>query len=248
MEEVRKEGKEGITNTSLSCPKHSDQILCYFCEDDNQIICRDCAFLDHRSHQCKTIQSAAQKYRQSVKSTLSETKRIEGFLMEELNLIVNQQETLSSNSALAKKKINEHYLELAKLMKERYRQLLNQVEQIQQTEKKKLDLKQNATEFNLAAVRSSQEFTEQALSEGTDVQWLSITTQIANHLQQQNTEMLTRDVYKATTLDIQFIRPDPATVMDALKDCSAKFVNTKLNPGRGQACAPGASTFSSFFS
>ena len=52
---------KNVPETPLSCQKHSDETLKFYCETCSMLICRDCIILEHSGHSYNHIESVAEK-------------------------------------------------------------------------------------------------------------------------------------------------------------------------------------------
>ena len=67
-----------ISKPPIPCPVHDDEVLKFYCEQCEKLICRDCMELDHNDHRskCNRVEAVAAKAMEHLKLHLSESESV----------------------------------------------------------------------------------------------------------------------------------------------------------------------------
>ena len=63
----------GAAAAQLMCTVHTDEVLKFFCDDCNILVCATCGILHHKTHTLKLIEEAAQVQRSEIETAIATT-------------------------------------------------------------------------------------------------------------------------------------------------------------------------------
>ena len=178
------------TSSSPPCQKHDGEILKLFCQDCDQLICRDCALIDHRNHNYKFIKDVIA----TVKDKMSEIVKISRAniraLESSLEKIKEQEDSMHRNSVEVNRKLDSFIDNQIKLLEQKRQGVKNDLQKSVTAQKEILDAQMESFQTSLGCLKSSVEFTEETLSKGSDVDILSAKDKMIQQLSELNSEAL----------------------------------------------------------
>ncbi|XP_068083595.1 E3 ubiquitin-protein ligase TRIM45 [Anabrus simplex] len=182
LQEARQRGITRVRR-QIMCPIHPELELRVYCAPCAQVACRECCMHTHRGHSCEALPRAAHLYTRNVKDALEQAKP-------------------EAERAAA---VLERLQQIARRIQARCTQVQEEVDRFMDSyaaalEKHRQDLQlqiRDATDAKLAAVRQQQRelerrvqdastavrFTEDLLTEGSDVEVLSLAAPILRRLE-----------------------------------------------------------------
>ncbi|KAJ7392737.1 hypothetical protein OS493_010391 [Desmophyllum pertusum] len=176
LEEAKEEGPIAVARPTF-CKEHEGEMLKLFCETCDEAICRDCTIVKHRCFfegQGKCVE------------ILSETKTKASTLKEALDGVSEMKRNVQSHAEQTVQEVINCFQELTTHLNTRREELIHDIEVIKKSELKSLEIQQEELETALGSVKSSVEFTERALENGSEVEILNMRKQMSCRLQELN--------------------------------------------------------------
>ena len=65
---------DSIPHKATNCKIHNDEVLKFFCETCNKLVCRDCLILQHNSHKYDRVEQLAEKGKKQLKCLVTEAE------------------------------------------------------------------------------------------------------------------------------------------------------------------------------
>ena len=156
------------------CTEHAEEALKLYCETCRKLICRDCALVVHHHHSYKFVKDARQVIQSQLRSLtegaevkLKKLRKDLAFAKEIEGLLESYPESLESA-------IDTAFESFIAMLKARQAELLLQVDDECQKDKKAIWAHKEHTESAIVNLTSSINFAERALHCGNDVEMLSL--------------------------------------------------------------------------
>jgi len=174
------------------CRIHRSEQLRYYCETCNEAVCRDCVLIEHRQHKYDYIKDS--KKIQKQKTTLENLyERCAGnipVLEKSIREIQGISDTLHGRLATVKAEIRETAQQQIKVIKERERKLLIEVEKIHNAKSTILRRQKDHLEGDFTRFKAGCDFSEQVLKYANEVELLALKAHITQRLTElNNTEL-----------------------------------------------------------
>ena len=181
---------QNVTTESLKpslkpryCAEHAEEALKLYCETCQKLICRDCTLVVHHGHSYKfakdarqAIQSQLHSLTEGAEVKLAKLKKDLAFAKEIETFVESYPESLQSA-------INTAFESFIAMLKARQAELLSQVEDECQKDKKAIWAHKEHTESAIANLTTSINFVERALHCSNDVEMMSLALQAIPRLQ-----------------------------------------------------------------
>ena len=168
------------------CAKHADEELKLYCDTCQKTICRDCTIIDHRDHKYNFVADVAKRERKTVEAVLQETKAKDHVVEEGLKAVKAVESRFQSKIVKVSKDVDVFFGEQVKALEEMRATLKHEVKTQGQAKLKALRSQEEMLALSLAQLRNSADFAEKALTDGNDVEILSIKQQLIKSLAQLN--------------------------------------------------------------
>ena len=182
------DGGQPDTNTNQYAT-HDGETLKLFCQTCQQPICRDCAVIDHRSHNYSFIKDIFAAEREKVLDIVQDLKANISVLESCVVKINAQESKLQENSVNVRHCIDSFINAQVEILKEKGEHLKNELQRSTLTQEQYFNDKKDSLFLSLGCLKSSVEFTEQALCGGKEVDVLRAKTQLSQQLKQQTTAL-----------------------------------------------------------
>ncbi|XP_013418625.1 tripartite motif-containing protein 3-like [Lingula anatina] len=153
---------------TISCEKHPDNKLKYYCEEDDTIVCGDCASTDHYRHGIVPVEKLANANRNKVKTALVK-------ILPKLNMfkdaVAKETATEREESRLMTasiKKIKEQAKRIRRLVDQREQKLISEVTSAGYIRQKQKEANKDARELHHASLHSACNFAQELITNGSD--------------------------------------------------------------------------------
>ncbi|XP_067053335.1 E3 ubiquitin-protein ligase TRIM45-like [Acropora muricata] len=185
MAEVQKLGSKALAKPSF-CVKHTGETLKLFCETCQETMCRDCTILDHREHKYNFVADVAEGMRKDLHSSMSKATDKEIAVSEGLETVEAMKLLVQSKVSEVNKEVDEFFDEQVKALEHQRANLKHEVMTEGKVRVNQLEKQSDVLSSFLAQLKSSVEFTSQALDDGDNVQLLTMKNQLSQRLTQLN--------------------------------------------------------------
>ena len=185
MAEVQKIGSKALAKPSF-CAKHTSETLKLFCETCQETVCRDCTIVDHREHKYNFVADVSEGMRKDLHSSMSKATDKEIAVSEGLETVEAMKLLVQSKVSEVNKEVDEFFDEQVKALEHQRANLKHEVMTEGKVRVNQLEKQSDVLSSFLAQLKSSVEFTSQALDDGDDVQLLTMKNQLSQRLTQLN--------------------------------------------------------------
>ncbi|XP_078598878.1 tripartite motif-containing protein 3-like [Branchiostoma floridae x Branchiostoma japonicum] len=154
------------------CPKHEDQILTFYCDPCQTLVCVSCTVVEHRpgvKHNPVEISSIAVKKKEELQKQIAKVKPREKFVRAALNEVKMGLSELSTSADTAIEQATAYFDHLMAMLQDRKEEVVTEIESRRKEAGKYMETQIEAIEFELAGLKSAAEFCKQSLEHGSDV-------------------------------------------------------------------------------
>ncbi|XP_067835016.1 tripartite motif-containing protein 2-like isoform X2 [Heptranchias perlo] len=179
-----KETVGAVSGQRLSCPNHEGKVMEFYCGSCETAMCRDCTEGEHREHKTVPVKDVVEQHKASLKKQLDAIKNRLPQLNAAIELVheICRQLTDRKNNAVSE--ISNTFEELERALLQRKSSLIGDLEGICSAKQKVLQSQLECLLQGQENIRSSQEFTEQSLSQGTETEVLLVKKQMSETLKE----------------------------------------------------------------
>ncbi|KAL9958090.1 hypothetical protein ACROYT_G035059 [Oculina patagonica] len=174
------------SNAGPPCEKHDGEILKLFCQTCEQLICRDCTVIDHRNHKYSFIKDIFPAVKGEILDIVKKSRANIRDLESSIETIKRQEDDMHKNSVEVNRKIDSFIDEQIELLEQKRQSLKDELQKSNRDRKRKLDAQMESFQTSLGCIKSSVEFTEEALTRGNEVEILSTKNQMIQQLTELN--------------------------------------------------------------
>ena len=167
----------------LLCNEHEGEVMKLFCATCNKAICRDCTVVEHREHEYTFVREAYSSGRESLLNIISETKTMVPMIEQALQSVSDVKTRVQCHAEQAMQNVTNCCDDLTACVNIRRQRLIQTAEEFKVLKLKALGMQQEELEMALASVKTSVEFTEKALKNGSKVEVLNMQKQLASRLE-----------------------------------------------------------------
>ena len=183
LEDMRKGGMDGASTKDkiVKCSVH-DQAINMFCFDCDQLICRDCTFIDHLGHNFEFLRKCAPKIRKELRDALPPLKKFHTEITEAEEALSSEEEKIMSQKDEVCKAVEQSFDKLKGCLDDRKADLVKKAHTLAQ-EKKHAILNQKK-KFRVAQteIQLLVEFIERNINATSDQDLMCIQTQLQAQL------------------------------------------------------------------
>ena len=176
---MKSAGTSAVVKPSM-CREHEGESLKLFCESCDKVICRDCTIIEHRDHKYMFVKDAYAKQVGPLSDLLEATKTKVTILKEAVESVAEMNTRVGISAEKAEKAVNDTFDNVIKEAEVRRKNLLSQINHVKNAKIKGLETQKEELEMALGSVKSSVEFTERALKDGTQVDVLQMKKQMTS--------------------------------------------------------------------
>ena len=185
IDEVKSAGTSAVVKPSM-CREHEGESLKLFCESCDKVICRDCTIIEHRDHKYMFVKDAYAKQVGPLSDLLEATKPKVAILKKAVESVAEMYARVGINAEKAEKAVNDTFDNMMLEVEVRRKNLLSEINHAKNTKIKGLETQKEELEMALGSMKSSVEFTERALKDGTQVDVLQMKKQMTSCLKDLN--------------------------------------------------------------
>ena len=169
---------------SANCPKHDGETLKLFCQTCEQPICGDCTVIDHHGHRYLFIKDIFAAEKEKVLKIVQESRAIISSLESSVAAVDAQEIKLQESSLKVRQCIDSFINAQIELLKKHGEHLKNELQRSISTQEENFHAQMDTLFLSLGCLKSSVEFTEQALSRGDEAAVLTAKSQLSQQLKQ----------------------------------------------------------------
>eukprot|EP00058_Branchiostoma_floridae_P005880 XP_002591368.1 hypothetical protein BRAFLDRAFT_93989 [Branchiostoma floridae] len=174
------EASEGVPSSfqrKAFCPKHEDQVLTFYCEPCQTLVCVACTVVDHRpgdKHNPVEIGSVAERKKRDLQKLIANLEPREKDVRGTLKEVERELSELPTSADAAIEQATAYFDQLISLLQDRKEEVVSEIGSRRQEVGKCLETQKEAIEFELAGLTSASEFCKQALEHGSDVHVIEV--------------------------------------------------------------------------
>ncbi|XP_078575623.1 tripartite motif-containing protein 2-like [Branchiostoma floridae x Branchiostoma japonicum] len=169
------EASEGVPSSfqrKAFCPEHEDQVLTFYCEPCQTLVCVACTVVDHRpgdQHNPLKIGSVAERKKRDLQKLIANVAHREKDVRDTLKEVEREISELPTSADAAIEQATAYFDQLIALLQGRKEEVVTEIVSRRQEVGKCLETQKEAIEFELTGLTSASEFCKQALEHGSDV-------------------------------------------------------------------------------
>ncbi|XP_013407928.1 tripartite motif-containing protein 3-like [Lingula anatina] len=156
---------QAIAQMRISCEKHPNKELKYYCEDDDTVICGKCIVTEHSGHRISSVEQVAKISRDKIKAALMKTTKTTNMFKEAVALEAATGPRDSQTRAATIKCIQKQAQIMCRLIHQREETLISDVNSAYDNKQKQ---REEILEFHHASLQSACDFAQQLITNGTD--------------------------------------------------------------------------------
>nr|XP_022912734.1 transcription intermediary factor 1-alpha isoform X2 [Onthophagus taurus] len=168
---------------TLYCSIHPQEKLSLFCENCDQLTCRDCQLTQHREHKYKFTHEIAQDARKFISGMLSDISYKRVLLNSAMKVIDDRQMLIMDKKKALVNEITQLVVKLTNTINVRGKELVSKLTEVCESKQKTLQEKKTALDQLSKMTDHCIDFTKHALDNGSDMALLYSKKQVTNHLQ-----------------------------------------------------------------
>ncbi|XP_078575606.1 tripartite motif-containing protein 2-like [Branchiostoma floridae x Branchiostoma japonicum] len=259
------EASEGVPSSfqrKAFCPKHEDQVLTFYCEPCQTLVCVACTVVNHSrgdKHNPVEIGSVAERKKRDLQKLIANVEPREKDVRATLKEVEREISELPTSADAAIEQATAYFDQLIALLQDRKEEVVTEIVSRRQEVGKCLETQKEAIEFELAGLTSASEFCKQALEHGSDVHVIEVEGQARQRVAELMTtpsDLTARpsqvvfsegtavaefrdDVARAGCVHVQ-VKVDASKCSVEIKPTIVEFSNVSLlstNDKNGQLCS-----------
>ncbi|XP_035698801.1 tripartite motif-containing protein 2-like [Branchiostoma floridae] len=182
------EGVPGTFQRKAFCPKHEDQVLTFYCEPCQTLVCVACTVVDHRpgdKHNPVEIGSVAERKKRDLRKLMNNVEPREKDVQATLKQLERELSEFPTSADAAIEQATAYFDQLMALLQDRKEEVVSEIESRRQEVGKGLEAQKEAIEFELAGLTSASEFCKKkALEHGSDVHVIEVEGQARQRVEE----------------------------------------------------------------
>ena len=159
---------------SSFCSIHFSELLCYFCQTCEQMICRHCSLSTHEEHECRSIVEVAKTFKVNMVNLAEQIKGKQKHISEQATAIKENIMKVENQQKAARRSIEEYFQKLIEALKNRMSELVNEIDSHCTAKLEALFLKQNLLQQTVQHATDCCLLTERTVKQGSDVEILGV--------------------------------------------------------------------------
>lgn len=175
--------KSDKKNNLLTCPKHINQSLRFYCKECETAICVTCTDIEHAGHITARLTEAVKDEKTNLRELLKKAYDHVPALKEAIETVSNICLSLENNHGKHRQMVVDCFNDLEKNIQQRRNELIEELDQMALKKKSVLEEQKNLLNMCLSNIVANSEFTENALSYGTETEIILVTKQMVEKLE-----------------------------------------------------------------
>lgn len=200
------------THSKPFCNKHEDEILKLFCLNCQQLICQDCALIDHRDHKCNFAKDVFPAEKEKIVNAMLESKEKVLALQGSMGAFEEQKKSLDQNAREVDQKIDGFFNEVIQFLKGEKQRMKDELKRAVKTQKEEIHAELSYFEASLEYASSRLEVIEHLLAKVSDEDALLAKNDMLKQLSDINSVL-------------PHLQPTPQTIYDFGADGMLDVIN-----------------------
>ncbi|XP_055500250.1 tripartite motif-containing protein 2 isoform X1 [Leucoraja erinacea] len=172
----------GAAGKPLSCPNHDGKVMEVYCQSCETAMCHECTEGEHAEHPTVLLKDVVEQHKASLKTELEAAKQRMPELDSALGSLSEILQDLTNEKVSIEEEIHTTFSDLQKTLNVRKSVLLMELEVTYGVKQKVLQAQLDALMQGQESIKSSCNFTEQALNHGTETEVLLVKKQMGDRL------------------------------------------------------------------
>ncbi|XP_078575607.1 tripartite motif-containing protein 2-like [Branchiostoma floridae x Branchiostoma japonicum] len=184
------EASEGVPSSfqrKAFCPKHEDQVLTFYCEPCQTLVCVACTVVNHSrgdKHNPVEVGSVAERKKRDLQKLIANVEPREKDVRDTLKQVEREISELPTSADAAIEQATAYFDQLIALLQDRKEEVVTEIVSRRQEVGKCLETQKEAIELELAGLTSASEFCKQALEHGSDVHVIEVEGQARQRVEE----------------------------------------------------------------
>ena len=124
QQEINTKLMDSIPHKPMVCGQHNDELLKYYCESCQTLVCRDCIMLRHLSHQHNLVVDVSEREKTNLLSSFADTESAKAELEEAIAQIEKTEQSVQAKQKQVDESISNRFKKLFEALQNREQQLL----------------------------------------------------------------------------------------------------------------------------
>ncbi|XP_013404133.1 tripartite motif-containing protein 3-like [Lingula anatina] len=159
---------QAIAQMTISCEKHLNNELKYYCEDDDTVICCECIITEHSGHRISSVEQVAKCNRDKIKAALVRTMKTTDMFKESVAMETANDTEDSHIKTLTITNMKKQAQIMHKLIDQRVETLISELNSAYDVRKKQKEANKDILEFHHSSLHSACDFAQELITNGTD--------------------------------------------------------------------------------
>eukprot|EP00058_Branchiostoma_floridae_P013958 XP_002599446.1 hypothetical protein BRAFLDRAFT_223862 [Branchiostoma floridae] len=190
FEELRSKERRSRYHRKLYCRDHPDQVLAFYCDPCERLVCRDCTIVLHRpgpDHDPREVGKVALGRREALNTLLKDTDGLLEKLDEAKKAIDHDMTQFHESRQVVERAIFNYAEELKIRIDAKAMELVSELDERWEREESVITRQKEGLEKMQQDVKEGRSFSEDVLSQGSDAEVLSVWHQVEERLRQIQT-------------------------------------------------------------
>ena len=167
-----------------TCNKHEGQLYNFYCFDCAQLICRDCALVEHASHKFDFVKGVADVFREEVLSSLVPLQDTHANVTTAIARMKDSKKEIRDQGADIAATITRSFEELHAILNSRKQVLLRQALEVVERKVGTINRQQEHLQLALATLDDLVGFVERTAEDASDEEFIPMKQQMTSRIQQ----------------------------------------------------------------
>ena len=212
-----------------SCKKHEGELLKLFCQTCDQLICRDCALIDHRDHRYKFVKDVYPAERKKVEKAVDESRAKILALEKSLKTLNNQESEAQRNYNEVSSEVDSFINEQIKVLEKKRKSLKDDLKELFRVQKQDRQAQKKSLTSSINTLKEDVEFANQVLRRGNKEGVLAAKRDIVKKLTGKKSATSTAKTQGKISYSLKVISPLKNEVVQKMAQINTSTGETYLN-------------------
>ncbi|CAI8033652.1 Tripartite motif-containing protein 45 [Geodia barretti] len=218
LEDLKKGGAKSIPLKEappVACADHGEPKK-LFCFDCDRLICRDCTIIDHRDHKFEFLTKCAPESRKTLRHSLAPLQKVVADMEGAEKTLVSEETKVERQKEEVCRSIQQSFDQLKAVLDQRKAELVKKAGSLAQEKKEALAAQKRVLQVAQKEVQLLVEFVERNVEGTSDQDIMSIRTQLATKMEEEEKRHRQLSLEPSATADIACNLPSPHVIPDDL--------------------------------
>ena len=197
------------------CAEH-DKTLKLFCFDCNSLICRDCTIIDHSGHKFEFLKKCAPESRKTLLHSLAPLQKVAADMAGAKKTLVSEEAKVERQKEEVCRSIQQSFDKLKTVLDRRKAELVKKAGSLAQEKRDVLATQKRVLQVAQKEVQLLVEFVERNVEGTSDQDLMSIRTQLATKMEEEEKRHQQLSLEPSAIADIACNLPSPQVIPDDL--------------------------------